>query len=1086
MKKFLKFSISIFRSIYFLFILLILIGVVFYLGLPILGPGLPGSDNSNFVTLADWLYKWFPNIPFWYPLQGTGVSFTTFYPILNHLIVVILAKALSLPLLVVFRYYALISVVLTSVGIYFLAFRFSKSQTVAALAAIFYPLSPIAWIFLLGWGFFAEHASYIFVAPALIFFELYLTSVFTGNVTLKARIFLLLFAIFSVFTLLAHPLTFIGLISVIVPFFIVYPLLLKERSKKLFLKSLSGGGLLIGLTILLSLFWLVPFFNYQKTVNQGAATGQFVHSKPLMLQNSIYFRTFFNLDPSPVIYTSLEDKIQNRSADGWRNVSFPIAISIFALIGFIGSFFLNRKLFALGFANLLPLSIALFPDLLFFFFKTPLLSYFGNWRALIIPSRLIIPVLAGFGCYFLAYIVASPFKILSSKIKTKFLKLTTSGLFLAVSSVLTILLAMFGIYYFRNWPNNPKYLISYGTESYYSGFKPDLRNIWREEIDFCNDYIGWDKDKMPVFCGNQDIKETFWYKKLDAGCEKLKKDKVIPTKQVENLCLGKIGREDIKAIVKNCQNFNLPADLSYVCPARVKTLSEQISWNKFQNKIKISKKAEELILGDEIKLIEKIPNDKNSRLDISPGLGGLLMGIPYYRETPELGIYYNQSSLIPLMWNYQITAFYSNSGIWQQPEIIDELSKYFGIGYSLLSETNVPIEKFEKNWQRVDVNKNIFGALGLWQYKNATGLLDVTTKPVILVIGDKKAQAFFRIFHLGNIGGISYDDAILVDGGEYVDTIPANELKKFDAIIMDGYKYKNRNKAWENIDKYVKEGGALYINTGWQYASADWDGKNLPEFFPFRELEWVSVGKVDEYDLADNLLTKSISEEELSPLIYGNSPWNISSNNKENLRAWTKPVISANGKPIVTAGNYAQGKVVWTGLDLAGHIGAYNDNPEEVKLFNNLIKYLIDEKPNNKVKAGFSRTYPDKIEFSLEQDESKKIAVLWKEAYYPDFKAKLIKNGTKESIPVYKAGPGLTMFILPEAIKDSTIVYEYKTPYSTTVARLISLITFFSLIAFVIRPTLIQPFINLFHSGFNKLKLKKRILTNNTDEETEY
>ena len=84
---------------YFLAALLIVSGIVLFFGSPILGPGLPGSDNTNFVTLADWLYRWFPKIPFWYPQQGAGVSFTAFYPILNHLIVVAIAKFFSLQVL---------------------------------------------------------------------------------------------------------------------------------------------------------------------------------------------------------------------------------------------------------------------------------------------------------------------------------------------------------------------------------------------------------------------------------------------------------------------------------------------------------------------------------------------------------------------------------------------------------------------------------------------------------------------------------------------------------------------------------------------------------------------------------------------------------------------------------------------------------------------------------------------------------------------------------------------------------------------------------------------------------------------------
>lgn len=1080
-------AVGILRLTYFLPALALIILLILLFGHPILGPGLPGSDNANFITLASWLSKWFPRIPFWFPQEGAGVSFTAYYPILNHLIVVIIAKLFSLNILVAFRYYALISVILTSVGIYFLAVRFTKNQTVALLASIFYPLSPIAWTLLLGWGFFAEHASYIFVALAIIFFELCLSHVYENKNVFLTRIFMLLFLIFSALTLLAHPLTFIGLVVLLVPFFVTYPLFTKTRSKNLLFRSILTGVFLVFLTILLAFFFLFPFFRYQKIVSQGAATGEFTYSRPLMLQNSIYFKSFFNLDPTPVIYKSLNDKIQDRSADGWRNIAFPIAISIFALIGLIGSFFLNRKLFALAFANLFPLAIALSPELLFFLFKTPVLNYFGNWRALIIPSRLIIPILAGFGCYTIGYFAFYPFKYLSLKLKQKALRLSFLSLFVTTSSVLTIIIAIIGLYYFKNWPNNPSYLISYGPETYYSFLKPDLRNIWREEIDFCNAYQGWEVKKMPIFCSNQNIQETFWYKKLDKACSEIERQEKTVENDIKDLCSGNINREEIKNILEKCQKPSLSSDLSQICQARVKTPKEQLS-EDLMSKLVISDSGKELITGDERKLIEKLPNDPNTRLDLSPGLGSILMSEPFYSNVPELGVYYNQSSLIPLMWNYQISAYHSLANIWWQPEIVDELAKYFGIEYEFLSETNVPIEKFQKNWERVDQNPNTFGVLGLWHFKEPTGLLTATTRPIVLVIGQNRKEVFFRIFHLANIGGLSYDEAILVDGGENIENFSPSQLKQFDAVVMDGYKYKDRNKAWKILEEYIKEGGALYINTGWQYTSQDWQADNLPDFFPMARLDWISVGKTNEFEFGDKKLTEGISNQEISPLIYGDTVWNVSSSDKSQLRDWAKPVLSVQGKPLIAVGSFGKGEVVWTGLDLAGHIGTYKDNPNEVKLYNNLLKYLLADKPNQEIKISFARNYPDKVEFTFGESSSGKTAVYWREAYYPDFKAKLVAAGGSSELKVYKAGPGLTMFVLPNADKGSKIIYEYKTPLSIILARLISLATLATIIIAMLKPKLLHRVMDLFFAKKESLrkKIAGRIAGNRHDEDIDY
>lgn len=1087
MRKFLQIPTYFFQIIYLIVSLTAVSVIVIYFGLPILGPGLPGSDNGNFITLASWLYKWFPNIPFWYPQQGAGVSFTTFYPILNHLIVVIIAKIFALPIAVAFRYYALISVILTSLGIYILAVRFTRNQTVAALASIFYPLSSIAWIFLLGWGFFAEQASYVFVAPAIVFFELYLSGIYENKSTFTNRLFFLLFLLFSVLSLLGHPLAFIGLIALLVPFFIIYPLFFKKRPREILKKSILIGSFSIGLVIILSLFVLVPFFRYQNIVNQGAARGDAVYSRGLMLQNSIYFKTFFNISPEPVIYQTLDDKIQDRSGDGWRNVAFPIAVSMFALIGFFGSFFLNHRLFALALANLFPLALALSPEILFFLFKTPVLNYFANWRALIIPSRFVIPVLAGFGCYTIAYCAASPIKFLFLKSKGRVFKIFTWSLFVLAYTILTIVIAVFGIYHFKNWPKNPHYLISYGPETHYPVFKPDLRNIWREEIDFCNDYNGAPADKTPPFCLNQNIKGSFWYKKLDKACAQIKEEKLAASDDIEKLCRGDAGAEEINRILAECQKSKSDLTISYICSSRVKTLKEQISLEVLLSKLKIEKAGEEVMFGDEKKLVRELPDNINTRTDTSPGLGSILMTEPFYSNVPELGVYYNQSSLIPLLWNYQITAFYSQSNVWSNPGIVDELAKYFGIEYSFISETNVPMKKFsQKTWKRLDKNPNIFGVLGLWRFKEPTGLLTATTRPLVLVIGQSNLQVFFRYFNLGNIGGLPYDEALLVDGGQNVEDYSVDELKNFDAIIMDGYQYKNRGDAWNKLEKYVKEGGSLYINTGWQYSSADWNLEKTPDFFPLKKLTWTNTGKSKDFRLEDNTIGKDINIKQFAPLVSGKDAWGISSSDRIELKDQAKVILSESGKPLIAGGNFGQGKTIWTGLDLAGHIGVYKGNPEEIKLFHNLMSYLLNGKTGRDIKAVFTRNYPDKVEFTFQEPSDTKTALYWREAYYPDFKAKLVEGNKSENIKVYKAGSGMTLLILPSVKQESKIVYEYKTPFIITMSQIIFLLTLLTVAATVVRPRLFNRTVRIFIDKIGKVQFKKRISRSYDDEDINY
>lgn len=1075
----------IFNTFFLAIVLALVASLIIVFGRPVLGPGLPGSDNANFIAFASWIAKWLPNIPFWYPQQGAGVSFTTFYPILSHVIIAAISKVFSLNLIIVFRIYALVAVLLTSLGIYFLGLRLTKNQIVSGIAAVLYPLAPVTWIFLLEWGFFAEQASYFYLPPALIFLDMFLIEVFQNRQGYKKRICLLFFLISALILLLAHPLTFAGLVVFAAPFIILYPFSFNGKwNRHTIFKSVSTGIITFSLFGLIALFWVVPYYRYQNMISQGAAPGKGIISKALIFQNAIYPMSFFNIDPQPVIYESLDDPIQPRSAVGWRNVTFPIAISLLAAVGLIGSFFLNKKLFIFGVSGLFPLVFAFIPEVYYALLNIPVISNFSNWRTLIAPSRVIIPILAGFGSFTLAYLVLFPLRVVIRKIQNRVLSFFFRSVLYITSALLTLMIAVGITYQFRNWYNNPDFLISYGPESYTSKtirtLMTDIRNIWKEEIDFCSSIESTPEGQLTYLCSNDAIERFFWPHKLNLSCSKFGKQ-TLPI-EIERLCSGQAEKNEVTGIYARCFTKDKDIIIDEICHARVKTLLEQFNWENI-SKIPFGQGTEIGNMGVEKEVLEKIPQDLKARLDVTAAAGGILMSHSLTNTTPELGVYFNQSSLIPLMWNYQLTAFNSKSEIWSQPEIVDELAKYFGIQYALLSETNTQLEKFRpQSWERVAQNDKVYGILGLWRFIKPTRLAEATTKPAVLVIGQRTAGAYFRIFHLSNLGGLSFEEALIVNGGDYADGLSLEDLKNFDAVILDGYKYKNRDSAWKKLDKYVKEGGTLYINTGWQYTSADWQLDKTPPFFPLKKLDWLQVGMDKNFKIENERISGEIDIGQFAPLDFGGKPWYISTSSRGQLRDWAEAVLSVNDKLLVAGGDYGKGRVIWTGFDLAGHIGAYQDNPEEIKFFHNSLMYLLNGKKGREIKVDFTRNYPDRVEFIFNEDAPEKVALYWKEAFYKDFKATLVKNGKEKSMRFYNAGPGLTLFVLPEVSSGTKIIFEYKSPFSVQFARLISLVVFISIVVSVFNPFLINMLIQIVFKRAEKIKIKlKDMITSDED-----
>jgi hypothetical protein len=501
--------------------------------------------------------------------------------------------------------------------------------------------------------------------------------------------------------------------------------------------------------------------------------------------------------------------------------------------------------------------------------------------------------------------------------------------------------------------------------------------------------------------------------------------------------------------------------ISEICSARTESLSSQL---KISNWLEMLKNRNLFTDGAELypmakKILEDLPDNRNTRIDIGTSLGVFMMAEPFYSNVPELPVYYNQATLMKTLWNYQIAVFNQKKTVWPEDSIMPELAKYFGIGYTLISEDLVPLDKFQRTgWERVaKAENNIFAGLALWKYKDSVGLLRVTTKPTVLVIGQDKVDGYFRIFHLATLGVIPFDEALVTKGGSFVDDYSLEELSKFDAVFLEGYTYKDKKKGWEVLNSYVKKGGSLFINTGWQYSSADWQTPNTPEFIPLRELKWIDPGKVENYSLDNSQIIQNTDISKFSPLIFGTESWFISSSDRESdLRDWAKVILSANGRPLVAGGEYGLGKIIWTGLDLPGHIGAYEDNPEEVLFYKELVSYLLKGKAGKVLNASYQRDYPDKLVINLDESSDQKTTVYWSEAYHPDFKAKLIEKGQSQNLKVYKAGPGMVLFMLSKVSAGDKIIFEYKTPFIISIAKLISFTTLILILIFVVKPKILR------------------------------
>src|SRR3989344_7899444 len=160
--KYVWFSIrSVFSLGYFAIALVIIFAVAYLVGYGYL-QSVKGSDSFFHLSNVFWFSKFFPNIPYWYPLQNGGVVPVWGYPVLSYFIVILIERLSSLSLVGAYQVLGFLSVPLTALGLYLFVWSRIKNQTLALIAGVFYTLAPISWVWLFDWGFYTESISYIF------------------------------------------------------------------------------------------------------------------------------------------------------------------------------------------------------------------------------------------------------------------------------------------------------------------------------------------------------------------------------------------------------------------------------------------------------------------------------------------------------------------------------------------------------------------------------------------------------------------------------------------------------------------------------------------------------------------------------------------------------------------------------------------------------------------------------------------------------------------------------------------------------------------------------------------------------------
>ena len=466
-----------------------------------------------------------------------------------------------------------------------------------------------------------------------------------------------------------------------------------------------------------------------------------------------------------------------------------------------------------------------------------------------------------------------------------------------------------------------------------------------------------------------------------------------------------------------------------------------------------------------------LPVDRPLRIDISPYQGDLTKDFTTYTETSDINSYTTQISLNIAMWGYLQNVFYSRNVPERElgnTQSLNEAAKWFGTQYIFLHSNEDSIEMYQAaDWELVYEA----GKLQIWYDPRVPDMATATSRPVILVIGKSEVDSYIYIFRLANAGMLPYEEALLVKGQPRIDRYEVNDLQQFDALILYGYDYKDSQKAWETLAAYVEGGGSLFIDTGWQYSIPEWEFEQAPSVLPVERLTWTNYGMTKAYQVEAAEIAGDIDTSLLDSLIWQGSPWSVSGAQLDDVRDWGKIVLSAEGQPVVIAGEYGAGRVMWSGMNLPAHAWS-NRNKEEVTLLHNLISWLTEGKEGIDNPVTIKRHHPDRVEFTLETPTDDTSWLYWRESVYPNWHAYLIEDEARREIPIYRGGPGFMLMPIEGVAGEIHIELVWETPMIERLATIISLLAAIGLAIFVIDIVLNKG--RLFATLIKALKLPRK------------
>ena len=421
----------------------------------------------------------------------------------------------------------------------------------------------------------------------------------------------------------------------------------------------------------------------------------------------------------------------------------------------------------------------------------------------------------------------------------------------------------------------------------------------------------------------------------------------------------------------------------------------------------------------------------------------------YAYDNPQTAHYMGALSLHP-EWN----GWFLQS-VWLTPNNYEEtayLLKWFAVKWFIWPHPGLPDPSYVKfldkpqSYELIATSRN--GKYYGFLFKDAKPIVSAIDTPAFLVIGDDLAYSnVFRSLAYWENEGLP---PILVRGSKFIDDYAIEELKRFQAVIMYGYDYHNRDEAYNLLRHYLEQGGNLVVDTGYSPESTS---PLLPPPLPVASTRATDFGKTWNLTTIEHAVTTGIEFTRFSPAVYAEAyPWGFSSSTNASVRAGAEVLLWNHGTPAVVASQFGSGRTIWTGLNLPYHIIVYR-NSEESKFLHRILNWTVQFSTDARAEPEYvvKRPNPQRVEILVTTGAN---GILFKESCFEDWHAYMIASDGRVDLPVYRSGPDFMYVPLQSTVPPFHVVFDYQMSSVEWGGITVSIVTMVLLVGYAVRQML--------------------------------